>query len=122
VTVTAEETVGETVVTTVATTTAPAPAGVPLDEAVQLTDEATRLLEGEQWQEALRTQRRALKPLEGTYTDAFRDEASAAYNMGRALAELDRCEQALRYLDRSEELQGHRHEIDEARKECENKD
>jgi hypothetical protein len=39
--------------------------------------------------------------------------------MGKALAELGRCEQALRYLDRSEELQGHRKEIDEARKRCE---
>jgi tetratricopeptide (TPR) repeat protein len=122
VTVTAEETVGETVVTTVVTTTAPAPAGVSLDEAVQLTDEATRLLEDEQWQEALRTQRRALKPLEGTYTDAFRYEAYAAYNMGKALAELGHCQQALRYLDRSEELQGHRREIDEARQRCENGD
>ena len=39
--------------------------------------------------------------------------------MGKAQAELGRCEQALRYLDRSEELQGHRKEIDEARKTCE---
>jgi hypothetical protein len=39
--------------------------------------------------------------------------------MGKALAELGRCQQAVRYLNRSEELQGHRHEIDEARKKCE---
>jgi hypothetical protein len=39
--------------------------------------------------------------------------------MGKALAELGRCDQAIPYLDRSEELQGHRHEIDEARKTCE---
>jgi tetratricopeptide (TPR) repeat protein len=121
VTVTAEQTVGTTVVTTtLVTTTAPAaPGPASLQEAVQLTDEATRLLEQEQWEEALRTQRRGLKALEGTYTDEFRYEAYAAYNTGKALAELGRCEQAVRYLDRSEELQGHRREIDEARMMCE---
>ena len=120
VTVTAEQTLGTTVVTTVVTTTTSAPAApVSLEQAVQLTDDATRLLEEEQWEDALKTQRRALKPLEGTYRDDFHYEAYAAYNMGKALAELGRCEQALRYLDRSEELQGHRKEIDEARKRCE---
>jgi hypothetical protein len=123
VTVTAQKTVGTTLVTTtVVTTTSASSGGVSLDEAVQLTDEATRLLEQEQWQDALSTQRTALKTLEGTYTDAFRYEAYAAYNMGKALAELGRCEQALRYLDRSEELQGHRREIDEVRASCEEQD
>ena len=120
VTVTAEETVGTTVVTTVVTTTPEAPSGqVSLDEAVQLTDEATQLLGEERWEEALRTQRRALDALEDTYSDDFRYEAYAAYNMGKALAELGRCEQAFRYLDRSEELQGQRDEIDDARAKCE---
>jgi serine/threonine protein kinase len=123
VTVTTEETVGTTVVTTVVTTTAKAPSGqVSLDEAVQLTDEATQLLEEERWEDALRTQRRALNALEDTYADDFRYEAYAAYNMGKALAELGRCQQALRYLDRSEELQGQRDEIDEARAACEEGD
>jgi serine/threonine-protein kinase len=123
VTVTTEETVGTTVVTTVVTTTAEAPSGqVSLDEAVQLTDEATQLLEEERWEDALRTQRRALNALEDTYADDFRYEAYAAYNMGKALAELGRCQQALRYLDRSEELQGQRDEIDEARAICEEGD
>jgi serine/threonine protein kinase len=120
VTVTVEETVGTTVVTTVVTTTPEAPSGqVSLDEAVQLTDEATQLLGEERWEEALRTQRRALDALEDTYSDDFRYEAYAAYNMGKALAELGRCEQALRYLDRSEELQGQRDEIGDARAKCE---
>jgi tetratricopeptide (TPR) repeat protein len=110
-TVTAEQTVGTTVATTVVTTTAPgAPAPISLEEAVQLTDQATELLAEEQWDKALSTQRHALKPLEGTYTDEFRYETYAGYNMGRALAELGHCDQALRYLDRSEELQGHRHD------------
>jgi tetratricopeptide (TPR) repeat protein len=119
VTVTAEQTVGTTVVTTLVTTTAPAAAPMSLQEAVQVTDEASGLLEQEQWEAALATQRRALKALEGTYTDDFRYEAYAAYNMGQALAELGQCEQALLYLDRSDELQGHRKEIDKARKTCE---
>jgi tetratricopeptide (TPR) repeat protein len=120
VTVTVEETVGTTVVTTVVTTTPEAPSGqVSLDEAVQLTDEATQLLGEERWEDALRTQRRALDALEDTYSDDFRYEAYAAYNMGKALAELGRCEQAFRYLDRSEELQGQRDEIDDARAKCE---
>jgi serine/threonine protein kinase len=121
VTVTAEQTLGTTVVTTVVTTTTSTPAVAPvsLQEAVRLTDEATGLLRNDQWDDALKAQRRALKPLEGTYRDDFRYEAYAAYNMGKALAELGRCEQALRYLDRSEELQGHRKEIDEARQTCE---
>jgi hypothetical protein len=122
VTVTAQETVGQTVVTTTVITTTPGSAGVSLDEAVRLTDEATRLLEEEQWQEGLRTQRKALKALEGTYSDEFRYEAYASYNMGKALAELGRCDQAATYLDRSEELQGHRPEIDEARARCEEGD
>jgi tetratricopeptide (TPR) repeat protein len=76
-------------------------------------------LDEERWEEARRTQRRALNALEGTYSDDFRYEAYAAYNMGKALAELGRCEQAIRYLGRSEELQGQRDEIDEARAKCE---
>ena len=120
VTVTAQETVGTTVVTTTVVTTNATPAHqVTLDEAVALTDQATTLLSDERWDDALRTQRRALKTLEDTYSDDFRYEAYAAYNMGKALAELDRCEQAVRYLDRSEELQGHRSEIDETRAQCE---
>ena len=124
VTVTAQETVGQTVVTTTVITTTPSPGsgGISIDEAVQLTDEATRLLEQEQWQDALNTQRKALRALEGTYSDDFRYEAYAAYNMGKALVELGRCDQALPYLDRSEELQGHRREIDEARARCEEGD
>jgi tetratricopeptide (TPR) repeat protein len=123
VTVTVQETIGTTVVTTDVTTTIPTTAGgVSLQEAVQLTDQATALLEDEEWEEALRTQTHALPALRDTYTDDFRYEAYAAYNMGKALAELDRCPRALRFLDRSEELQGRREEIDEARAICEEGD
>jgi hypothetical protein len=52
-------------------------------------------------------------------TGDFRYEAYVNYDLGKALAELGRCDEALRYLDRSEQLQGHRSEIDEARAPCE---
>jgi hypothetical protein len=119
VTVTLEETQeATTIIETITTTpTTTAPPGV--EEAVELTDQATALLEQEGWKEALRTQRRALPALRDTYTDDFRYEAYAAYNMGKALAELGRCQRALSFLDRSEELQGNRSEIDEARSLCE---
>jgi tetratricopeptide (TPR) repeat protein len=124
VTVTAEQTLGTTTVLETITTTPAATtnASVSLDEAVQLTDQATALLGEEQWEEARRTQKRALPALRGTYTDDFRYEAYAAHNIGKALAELGRCGPALRYLDRSEELQGQREEIDEARARCEERD
>lgn len=123
VTVTAQETLGTTIVTTVVTTTSESPPQTTsLDEAVQLTDEATGLLREGQWEEALRTQKRALPALRDTYSDDFRYEAYAAYNTGKALAELGRCGRALDFLDRSEELQGHRDEIDDARSSCEESD
>jgi hypothetical protein len=49
-------------------------------------------------------------------------EAYARYDAGRALVNLGRCEEALPYLDRSEELQGSRKEIRDARKECRGSD
>lgn len=113
-------TVTTNVTTTVASTPPPAAGNgnVSVEEAVRLTDQATGYLRQGDWKNALQTERRALKPLEGTYRDDFRYEAYTYYNMGKALAELDRCEQALPYLDRSEQLQGQRSEIDDARARC----
>jgi hypothetical protein len=59
-----------------------------------------------------------LPALAGTYSDDFRYEAYAEYNLGRTLAELDRCDEALPHLEQSKELQGNRREIVEARKSC----
>ena len=73
--------------------------------------------EGE-WEEALELLERALPALEGTFSDDFPYEAYAEYNIGRTLAELGRCEEALPHLDRSKELQGNRSEIREAKKIC----
>jgi serine/threonine protein kinase len=112
-------TVVQTVVTTVPVPAAPAGGGSPsVSEAVALTDQATYALRRGAWADAARLAQRAYKPLESTYSDSFRYEAYVNFDLGKALAELGRCNQALVYLDHSEELQGHRREIDEARATC----
>ena len=82
---------------------------------VQLTDDATALLGQGQWGEAEAVARQAVAKLKGsgeTY------EAYAEYDLGRALAEQGKCAEALQHLKRSEQLQGHRSEIDDARARC----
>jgi serine/threonine protein kinase len=82
---------------------------------VQLTDEATRLLDQGRWAEAEVVARQAVAKLKGsgeTY------EAYAEYDLGRALAEQGKCAEALEHLKRSEQLQGHRSQIDDARSRC----
>jgi tRNA A-37 threonylcarbamoyl transferase component Bud32 len=121
-------TVVSTVVTTVAapsTTPAPEPNGgaaaasaVSVDEAVALTDQATGYLRSGDWKSAWKTVKRALPALAGTYRDDFRYEAYSAYDAGKALAELGRCQKALPLLERSEALQGSRSEIDDAKALC----
>ena len=120
---TREGTTVEEVVTTTVESPAPAPenegeGGVSSTEAVALTDEATRRLEEGDWEEALRLMEQALPALQGTYSDDFRYEAYAEYNIGKALAELDRCDEALPHLERSEELQGARGPITSAKQSC----
>ncbi len=120
-------TVVQTITTTLPSTTAPAPppapvpqasATVSVDEAVALTDQSTGYLRSGAWASAWSAVKPALAPLTGTYGDDFRYEAYAYYDAGKALAELGRCQKALRYLDRSESLQGSRSEIDEAQAQC----
>jgi tetratricopeptide (TPR) repeat protein len=120
---TREGTTVEEVVTTTVESPAPAPenedeGGVSSTEAAALTDEATRQLEESDWEEALRLMEQALPALQGTYSDDFRYEAYAEYNIGKALAELDRCDEALPHLERSEELQGARGPITSAKESC----
>ena len=57
---------------------------------------------------------RAAPALRGTYSDDFRYEAYAEYNLGRTQAELGECKEARKHLKRSEHLQGGREEIDDA--------
>jgi hypothetical protein len=116
------ETVVSTVVTTVQAPLSPAPAAddaASLQDAVRLTDASTFALRRGDWETAAGLARRAYSPLRGTYSDDFRYEAYVAYDLGSALVELGRCGQALRYLARSEDLQGRRSEINAARAECE---
>ena len=61
--------------------------------------------------------RQAVESLRGTYTSSDRTEAYANYNLGYTLLRLGRCSEVLPYLNRSERLQGHRVEIDAARRE-----
>jgi tRNA A-37 threonylcarbamoyl transferase component Bud32 len=91
---------------------------VSVDEAVALTDQATGQLGEGNWEEALELANEALPALQGTYANDFRYEAYAEYNTGKALAELDRCDEALPHLERSEQLQGERGEITEAKQQC----
>ena len=115
---------------TVTTTTAAPPPPAPTTQATQattattapsdqsgleLTDQATALLGQERWAEAEAVSRQALAKLEGT-GELY--EAYANYNLGRALVEQGRCEEALPHLDRSEAIQGSRREIREARARC----
>jgi serine/threonine protein kinase len=129
VTITRVETREGTTVEEVVTTTveaAPPPGegeggggeGVSVEEAVALTDEATARLREGNWEEALRLMEQALPALQGTYSDDFRYEAYAEYNIGKALAELGRCDEALPHLERSEDLQGERGPITSAKEMC----
>jgi ATP/maltotriose-dependent transcriptional regulator MalT len=86
---------------------------VGIDEA--LTDQATALLGQGRWDEAEAVARQALSKLEGS---GQLYEAYALYNLGRALVEQGRCDEALPLLNRSEQIQGSRKEIRQARKRC----
>src|SRR4029453_10105188 len=82
---------------------------------VQLTDQATALLRQRRWQEAEAGARRPVAALRGS-GELY--EAYAEYDLGRALAEQGKCDEAIEHLDRSEAIQGHRGQIDDARSKC----
>jgi eukaryotic-like serine/threonine-protein kinase len=122
-----QRTVVQTVTTqTVTPTPAPPPPPSPPpppppppttgENGVQLTDQATRLLGQRRWQEAEAVARRAVAALQGS-GELY--EAYAEYDLGRALAEQGKCDEAVEHLDRSERIQGRRRQIDEARSKCE---
>jgi serine/threonine protein kinase len=112
VTTTAEATTEttETTETTDTTTTAP-----PEPDGVELTDQATELLRQGRWDEAEAVARQAVAALQGS-GELY--EAYANYDLALALIEQDRCDEALPYLDRSEQIQGSREEITDARARC----
>ncbi|MDP9491172.1 MAG: serine/threonine-protein kinase [Actinomycetota bacterium] len=93
-----------------------APSTTPSSQSgTELTDEATALLAQGRWAEAEAVARQAVAKLNGT-GELY--EAYANYNLGRALVEQGRCDEALPYLDKSEQIQGSRSQIREARARC----
>ncbi len=98
--------------TTAPATTGAAPSG---GSGVQLTDQSTALLRQGKWAEAEAVARRAVDALSGS-GELY--EAYANYNLGRALVEQDRCDEALPHLALSEQIQGSRSEIRDARAKC----
>jgi tetratricopeptide (TPR) repeat protein len=89
-----------------------------VEQAADLNDEAFALMGQGHWLEALPLLERAVRALQGTYSDGFRYEAYAEYNLGRTLVELGRCDDAVPHLERSRDLQGNRREIKEALRDC----
>jgi eukaryotic-like serine/threonine-protein kinase len=118
-TITHEVTVTSRVTTTSAppsttappTTAPPPPSGTP----TQLTDQATALLRNGQYSEAAQKAEQALQSLRGT---GQLYEAYALYDLGASLAALGNCKDAKKALDESQRIQGHRSEIDAAKKSC----
>jgi eukaryotic-like serine/threonine-protein kinase len=100
---------------TVTTAPEPPPPPTPAKSGVALTDEATNLLGQGRWREAEPIARQAVSSLKGS---GQLYEAYAEYDLGRALAEQGKCGEALQHLGRSEQLQGARHEITDAKKKC----
>jgi eukaryotic-like serine/threonine-protein kinase len=112
------ETRTETIVTTApATTQREAPPPPPSDGASgrALTDQATSLMKEGRYEEALPIAQRALQQLQGTGQTY---EGYANYNVGRSLVELGRCDEALPYLDRREQLLGRHPDVSAARRKC----
>ena len=118
-TVTAQgETRRVTVTTAPATPTQPqpeAPSGLSVAQARALQDESTSALASGEWERALSLAQQALPALRNrdrTY------EAYANYNIGRTLAELGRCDEALPYLERREQMLGSHPDVTAAKQSC----
>jgi serine/threonine protein kinase len=92
---------------------APPPAASGSPE--QLVDQATALERQGNYAAALPIAQQALRRLQGS---GQLYEAYANYDVGKALAELGRCDEALGYIDRSEQIQGRRSELDAVRAKC----
>jgi hypothetical protein len=92
----------------------PPPPPPPAASGEKLTDQATARLESGDFAGAAALASQALRTLRGQMPY----EAYAEYDLGAALVGLGRCLEALPHLDRSQQLQGHRKPIDEARNAC----
>jgi eukaryotic-like serine/threonine-protein kinase len=114
-----------TVVTTAPATTAaapppppppPPPAAASGASGRALTDQATGLMSQGRWSEAEVIARQAVQKLEGGSDTQYL--AYALYDLGRALAEQNECDEAIGHLNRSEQLQGSRAPITQAKAKC----
>lgn len=113
---------GETqrVTVTAAATTEPQPqptasTGLSVAQARGLQDMSTSALDNGEWERALSLAQQALRGLRNrdrTY------EAYANYNIGKSLAELGRCDEALPYLERREQLLGPHPDVTAAKQQC----
>ena len=92
----------------------PAPAASDGSPTTQV-DRATGLIRQGRYGEALPIAQQALRKLQGS---GQLYEAYANYDVGKSLAELGRCSEALPYIARSEAIQGHRSEFDSVRAKC----
>ena len=106
-----------TVTRTVTTTTAAAPVA-PAEQSDQrspteLNDAGYRLLQAGNARDALPLLERAVSGLSGSGSIV---EAYASYNLAWARVSLGRCDGVAGLLDRSQQIQGHRKEIDRLRK------
>ena len=99
-----------------ATQPQPAASGeLSVAQARALQDRSTSALRGGDWSTALSLSQQALSALRGrdrTY------EAYANYNIGRSLAELGRCDEALPYLDAREQMLGSHPDVTAAKRKC----
>jgi tetratricopeptide (TPR) repeat protein len=118
-TVTAQGTTQRVTVTApAATPTRPQPtasARLSVAQARALQDQSTSALDNGEWERALQLAQQALAALRNrdrTY------EAYANYNIGKSLAELDRCDEALPYLERREQLLGPHPDVTAAKQQC----
>jgi eukaryotic-like serine/threonine-protein kinase len=99
--------------------TTPAPtspaAGLSVSQARALQDESTAAMNAGDWERALSLAQQALPALRGRDTTY---EAYSNFNIGNSLAHLGRCDEAMPYLDRREQLLGSHPDVDEAREIC----
>jgi tetratricopeptide (TPR) repeat protein len=92
-----------------------APSALSVAQARALQDSSTAALANGEWERALGLAQQALASLRGrdpTY------EAYANYNIGKALAELGRCDEALPYLERREQMLGSHPDVTAAKQQC----
>jgi predicted Ser/Thr protein kinase len=122
VTTVAGEPTTETVVTTTEAPPPPPPPQPPPEppaaggNGVALTDQATRLLEQGRYGEAESVARQAVAALEGSSNQTYL--AYALYDLGAALAAQEKCDEAVPLLERSEQIQGSRAPITQAKARC----